>query len=88
VWGLNLILTPSDDIFAEKVAGTTPEDYRQFKSAVLAKLKARESFNTKQQHLLEEMKKDINAANAADEAALDQWAPPPSSPPPTPPQAM
>lgn len=38
VWGLNLILTPSDEVFAEKVAGTSTAAYAQFKAAYAKQL--------------------------------------------------
>ena len=72
VWGLNLILTPSDSFFASKVAGTTPEAYKEFKNAFLAKVKARRAFEAKGQQLMREMKRDIDDASKveADEGAL------------------
>mmetsp|Transcript_9298 Transcript_9298/g.21019 ORF Transcript_9298/g.21019 Transcript_9298/m.21019 type:complete len:189 (-) Transcript_9298:36-602(-) len=48
VWGLNLILTPSDDLFALKVAGSSREAYKQFKQERVPLIAARERARNKQ----------------------------------------
>jgi len=67
VWGLNLILTPSDDIFALKVAGTSCEEYAAFKSSFLRQRKRQRDLKERQeqQRKTEEYKKEKEKRRAA-----------------------
>lgn len=74
VWGLNLILPPSDAIFAAKVAGTTLEEYKEFKDAVMSNIREeveKKSEAKQEQQRREQVKRETKKSQSVEVKAAD-----------------